>query len=533
MPSFKYVPMFPTGKDTARYRRLDGEFVAVRRESGRTVLRVSPRALSMLAETAFHDAAFYFRARHLEQLAAVAADRRASDNDRFVAYSLLQNAVIAGDGILPVCQDTGTATVVAARGYNVVTAGNDAAWLSRGVRAAYTRYNLRASQLAPLGMLEECNTGDNLPAQIDIQAVPGSEYRFLFIAKGGGSSNKTMLFQESKALLASEDRLLAFLEEKIRTIGVAACPPYHLAVVIGGTSPETTLKTVKLASAGGLDTLTTRPTGRPQAYRDIPWEKKILAVTRKLGLGAQFGGRHFALDVRVIRMPRHAGSLPVGIGVSCNAHRNISGTINRHGVFLEQLETRPDRFLLGLPVPDTTVGVPVNLDQPMDRIASELARYAVGTRLSLSGTLIVARDVAHARLHQRLRKGKPLPEYFLKHAIYYAGPARTPKGLPSGSFGPTTAQRMDSYVADFMKHGASRIMLAKGNRSPAVAEACRQHNGFYLGTIGGAAALVASRHIVSSEMVDFPDLGMEAVRQLCVRNLPAFLLGDNRGRTLY
>jgi len=533
MPNPIYVPMFPLGTTATRYRRLQGDFVAARREGGRTVLRVSPRALIVLAETAFHDAAFYFRATHLEQLAAVAADRNASANDRFVAHSLLLNAAIAAEGILPVCQDTGTATVMAERGYNVVTTGNDAAWLSRGIRAAYTRNALRASQLAPLGMFEERNTGDNLPAQIDIQAVPGNEYRFLFVAKGGGSSNKTMLYQESKALLTDEGRLLSFLEENIRAIGVAACPPYHLAVVIGGLSPEMTLKTVKLATAGALDTLASRPSGAAQAYRDLAWEEKLLAVTRQLGLGAQFGGRHFAFDVRVIRMPRHAGSLPIGIGVSCNAHRNILGKITRQGVFIEQLERNPDRFLLGLKPEETGAAVAIHLDQPMEQILAVLARCSVGTRLSLTGTLIVARDVAHARLHRRLQEGRPLPDYFCKHPVYYAGPSPTPPGLPSGSFGPTTAQRMDSYVEEFMKHGGSRIMLAKGNRSPAVAQACRRYNGFYLGTIGGAAALVAREHIESSEIVDFADLGMEAVRKLRVRDLPAFLIGDNQGRTLY
>lgn len=533
MSRFAYVPMFPAANASIAYRPLEGDFVRARRQGGRTVLHISRRTLAALAEAAFHDALFYFRPRHLEQLAAIVTDPQASENERFVAYSLLENAVIAAEGVLPACQDTGTATIIAERGYNVLTDGDDAAWLSRGVRAAYTRYNFRASQVAPLGMLEDVNTGDNLPAQIEIQAVPGTEYRFLFIAKGGGSANKTMFFQQTKALLADEERLLAFLEEKIRSIGVAGCPPYHLAIVIGGLSPEMTLKTLKLASADALDTLTTRPTGRPHAYRDLDWENKVLELTRGLGLGAQFGGRHFALDVRVVRMPHHAASLPIAIGVSCNAHRNLWGKITARGVFLEQLERNPKRFLEKLPAPKLAAAVPINLDQPIDQIAAELARLPLGTRLSLTGTLIVARDAAHARLYQLLRQGKPLPEYFRQHPIYYAGPARTPKGMPSGSFGPTTAQRMDGYVAEFMKHGASRIMLGKGNRSPAVAEACRRYNGFYLGTIGGAAALVAQRHIESSELLDFPDLGMEAVRKLRVRNLSAFLIGDNQGRTLY
>ncbi|MCX7887796.1 MAG: FumA C-terminus/TtdB family hydratase beta subunit [Verrucomicrobiae bacterium] len=533
MPRFTYMPLFPASKERIPFRQLEGNFVSVRRERARTVLHVSPRALAALAEAAFHDVMFYFRRRHLEQLAAIVTDPQASDNDRFVARSLLENAVIAAEGILPACQDTGTATIIAERGYNVSTRGDDAAWLSRGVRAAYTRYNFRPSQVAPLNMLEDVNTGNNLPAQIEIQAVPGNVYRFLFIAKGGGSANKTMFFQETRAILADEQRLLEFLEEKIRTIGVAGCPPYHLAIVIGGTSPEMTLKTLKLATADALDTLTTRPSGRPHAYRDLDWEEKILTLSRKLGLGAQFGGRHFALDVRVIRMPHHAASLPIAIGVSCNAHRNILGKITPNGVFLEKLETNPQRLLDNLPALKLPGAVPINLDQPIDQIAAELARLPLGTRLSLSGTLVVARDAAHARLYRLLREGKPLPDYFLKHPVYYAGPARTPKGMASGSFGPTTAQRMDPYVAEFMKHGASRIMLGKGNRSPAVAEACRRYNGFYLGAIGGSAALVASRHIESSEVLDFHELGMEAVRKIRVRNLPAFLVGDNQGRTLY
>ena len=525
--------MFPLGKDPTRYRKLPGRFVRVCREGKRSVIHVAPAALTRLAETAFHDAAFFFRTRHLEQLAAILADRTASDNDCFVARALLRNAVVAAEGVLPSCQDTGTATVIAHKGENVFTGADDVRSLSRGIAAAYTRNNLRYSQLAPHSMLDEKDTGDNLPAQIEIEARPGSAYEFLFVAKGGGSANKTSLYQESKALLGSERQLLAFLEEKIRTIGVAACPPYHLAIVIGGTSPEMTLKTVKLASTGYLDELVTRPSGAPHAYRDLAWERKILELTRRLGLGAQFGGRYFALDVRVIRMPRHAGSLPIGIGVSCNAHRNLRGKITRHGVFLEKLETNPARFLNAARAAEAASGVPIDLDRPMPRLVSELARHPVGTRLSLSGTLIVARDMAHIRLKRILDQGRKLPGYFRDHPIYYAGPAKTPRGLPTGSFGPTTAQRMDGYVAAFMQHGASRVMLAKGNRRPAVAGACRKYNGFYLGTIGGAAALVAREHIVASEVLDFPELGMEAIRRIRVKDLPAFIIGDDRGNTLY
>ena len=529
-----HPPLFPLAPDATRYRKLSNCVVQVRKEGNRSVLRVPPATLTRLAETAFHDAAFYFRASHLAQLAAMLTDRAASDNDCFVARALLRNAVIAAEGVLPSCQDTGTATIFAHKGENVVTGTDDARALSRGVAASYTRLNLRASHLAPLGMLDEQNTGNNLPAQIEIEAVPGRAYEFLFVAKGGGSANKTSLFQESKALLGSEKQLLAFLEEKIRAIGVAACPPYHLVIVIGGTSPELTLKTVKLAAAGYLDTLVTRPTGAPHAYRDLAWEKKIRDATRRLGLGAQFGGTCFALDVRVIRLPRHSASLPIGIGVSCNAHRNLRAKITRRGVFLEKLETNPARFL---PKADAGAadegGVAIDLDQPMSRIVAQLAKYPVGTRLSLSGTLVVARDLAHIRMKKLLDQGKKLPAYFRDHPIYYAGPAKTPRGFPSGSFGPTTAQRMDDYVAEFMRHGASRVMLAKGNRRPVVAAACRKYNGFYLGTIGGAAALVARENITSSEVLAFPELGMETVRCIRVKNLPAFLLGDNRGRTLY
>jgi len=532
MPRFSQDPLFPMKRETVKYRKIrDG--VRTMKSGGRTFLRVEPAALTLLAEEAFTDVAFFFRTRHLENLAAILGDPAASENDRFVAGALLRNAAISAEGELPTCQDTGTATVVAYKGEAVLTGADDTRYLARGVFKAYARNNLRYSQVAPLGMLDEENTGTNLPPQVDIYSRPGSEYRFLFVAKGGGSSNKTSLYQENKSLLQSEQSLAGFLGEKIKAIGVAACPPYRLAVVIGGTSPEMTLKTVKLASAGYLDDLTTVPTGKGSAYRDLDWEARVLELARANGLGAQFTGKYFALETRVIRAPRHAGSLPVGIGVSCNADRNIKGKITRAGVFLEKLDRNPGRFLARLEKLDFGPGIPIDLDRPIEAIIADLSQYSVGTRLVLNGTLIVARDIAHARLKKMLDEGRPLPAYFRAHPVYYAGPAKTPRGLPSGSFGPTTAQRMDGYIADFMKAGASRVTLAKGNRAEAVIEACRLSNGFYLGTIGGAAALMAKEHILESEVVDFADLGMEAVRRIRVRDLPAFIIYDNKGNSLY
>ncbi len=533
MPRFEYAPLFPMKKDTTKYRRIDGRGVRTWTAGGRTFLRVDPAALTRLAEAAFTDAAFFFRTRHLENLASILRDPEASANDRFVARALLENAAIAAEGELPTCQDTGTANVVAHKGEAVLTGADDARALARGAFNAYAGRNLRYSQVAPTAMLDEENTGTNLPPQIDIAAEPGSEYRFLFVAKGGGSSNKTGLYQENKSLLTSEKRLADFLDEKIRAIGVAACPPYRLAVVIGGTSPEMTLKTVKLASTGYLDGLAASPAKKGQAYRDLEWEERVLALARANGLGAQFTGKYFALEARVIRMPRHAGSLPVGIGVSCNADRNIKGKITRDGVFLEQLDKNPGRFLEALGDAGIEPGIRIDLDRPIDDVIADLARHPVGTRLALDGTLVVARDIAHARLRKMFDEGRPLPAYFREHPVYYAGPAKTPKGLASGSFGPTTAQRMDGYITDFMKAGASRVTLAKGNRGPAVIEACRAANGFYLGTIGGAAALMAKKHIVESEVLDFADLGMEAVRRIRVKDMPAFIIYDNKGHNLY
>jgi fumarate hydratase class I len=530
---FEYTPLFKQERDQTRYVKLTSNYVQEIKFRGRKFLEVQAEALRLLARQAFFLVNFYFRTSHLENLASILDDPEASDNDRFVAAALLRNAVISAEGLLPLCQDTGTANIIGYKGERVLTGVDDARYLSRGVFEAYTTFNLRASQNAPLSILEEKNTGNNLPAQIEIFSTPGSEYRFYFVAKGGGSSNKTALYQENKSLLRDETTLLDFLREKIRAIGVAACPPYRLAVVIGGLSPEMTTKTVKLASAGFLDNLVTRPTGRPHGYRDREWEKKVLQIARETGLGAQFGGVALAVEARVIRLPRHGGSLPVGIGLSCNADRNLIAKINRHGIFVEAMDRNPARFLKKIDRLKLEEAPAINLDEPVDSLAEELSRYPVGTRLRLSGTLIVARDMAHLRLKKMLDSGQPLPEYFKKHPVYYAGPAKAPRSWPTGSFGPTTAQRMDSYVEEFMKSGASRVMLAKGNRSDRVIEACRRYNGFYLGTIGGAAALVAREYIISSEVIDFEDLGMEAVRKIVVQNLPAFIIYDNRGHKLY
>jgi fumarate hydratase class I len=518
--------------DRTLYRKLDAGGVRRRTCAGRTVLAVAPETLTLLAREAFTDLAFFLRPGTLENFARILDDPRASDNDRFVAESLLRNAAVAAEGVLPLCQDTGTANIVGRKGHLVMTDGGDEAALARGVRAAYAGRNLRYSQMAPLSVFEEVNTGTNLPAQIDLAAVDGDEYRFLFVAKGGGSSNKTALFQETKASL-NEKSLRAFLCEKIAALGVAACPPYRIAVVVGGTSPEATLKTVKLASTGYLDDLPRRGNRRGNAFRDGDWENIILDLARETGLGAQFGGSFLAHEARFIRLPRHGGSCPVGIGVSCNADRNMKGKITAEAVFLEALERNPARFLARVAAAPVRAAVPVDLDRPMDEIRTRFRSFPVGTLLALSGTLIVARDIAHARLKKRLEETGKVPDYFKRHPIYYAGPAKKPRGYASGSFGPTTGQRMDVYLADFMKAGASLVTLAKGNRSAAVTEACRTYGGFYLGTIGGAAALVAKEHILREEIVEFPDLGMEAVRRIVVRNLPAFLVCDDKGNNLY
>lgn len=521
------------GNAPVRWRRLTDRHVRRVSCAGRPMLRVEPEALAILAREAFTDLAFHLRPAFLRNIRRILDDSSASDNDRFVAEAILRNAVIAAEGEFPLCQDTGSAQVVAAKGHRVLTDGRDAAVLERAIRSVYRERNLRQSIMAPLSMFEEANTDTNLPAQIDIGAAAGGAYDFFFVAKGGGSSNKTVLIQASKALL-EETALAALLEEKVRELGAAACPPYRIAVVVGGLSPEQTLKTVKLASAGFLDDLPMSArsiSGAP--FRDAEWEQRVMGIARASGLGAQFGGTALAHEARVVRLPRHAGSCPIGIGVSCNADRGVRGRIAAAGVFLEVLERDPARFLEGLPAAAPGAAVRVDLDRPIEEIAAHLAALPVGTRLALSGPLIVARDIAHARLWKMLCETGTVPEYFLRHPVYYAGPARTPRGRASGSFGPTTAQRMDVYLADFLKAGASRIMLGKGGRSAGAIEACRRHGGFFLGTIGGAAALIGREHVVASEIVDFAGLGMEAVRRIAVKDLPAFLICDDKGGNLY
>ncbi|WP_366654884.1 FumA C-terminus/TtdB family hydratase beta subunit [Fodinicurvata sp. EGI_FJ10296] len=529
-----YSPIFQPGPDDTVYRRLsleEGETVELRQLGDRRFLEVSPAVLTRLAREAFTDISHLYRPAHLKSLAAILEDPEASDNDRTVAREMFRNAVIAAAGKLPMCQDTGTAIVTGTKGECVLTGGTDAAALSAGIAEVFRTRNLRFSQLAPLSMDEERNTGTNLPAQIDIAAGAGDRYKLLFIAKGGGSANKTFLFQQNKGVLR-EDRLLAFLEEKIRALGTAACPPYHLSIVIGGLSAEQTLKTVKLASCKELDALpeTGSPEGR--AFRDKGLEEKILHITRDFGIGAQFGGKYFCHDVRVVRLPRHNGSLPIGLGVSCSADRQAKAYIDEDGVFLEALERSPERLLPDIAAQESTA-VPVDLNQPMDVIRATLTRHPVGTRLSLTGPMIVARDLVHAYLEERLSKGEPLPDYMKNHPIYYAGPAKTPEGMASGSFGPTTAARMDSYVPAFQAVGASLVMLAKGNRDPAVTASCREHGGFYLGTIGGVAARLAQDCITSVEALDFEEFGMEAVWKIEVENFDAFIVVDDKGNSFF
>jgi fumarate hydratase class I len=531
MSEFQFQEMFELGEDATAYRKLSGEHVSVVDFEGQSVVKVDPQALSLLAAQAFRDVSHLYRTTHLEQVARILEDSEASDNDRFVALELLKNAVVASDMVLPSCQDTGTATVVAKKGEQVFTGGNDAEALSRGIFKTYTETNLRYSQMAPLTMYEEKNTGSNLPAQLDIYATGGDEYRFLFVAKGGGSANKSLLFQETRALLNPES-LLNFFAEKIRSLGTAACPPYHLAIVIGGTSAESVLKTVKLASTHYLDGLPTTGNDQGRAFRDTDLEEKIHKLTRETGIGAQFGGKYFCHDVRVIRMPRHGASCPVGIGVSCSADRQIKGKITREGIFLEQLDTDPARFLPA-PSADERVVVQVDLNRPMAEIREQLSEYPVTTQLALTGTIIVARDIAHAKLKERLDAGEGLPQYAKDHIIYYAGPAKTPKGYASGSFGPTTAGRMDSYVDLFMENGGSYITLAKGNRSKQVTDACQKHGGFYLGSVGGPAAILAKDCIRKVEVVEYEELGMEAVWRIEVENFPAFIIVDDKGNDFF
>ncbi len=534
MSEYVHHTMFPLGADdTTPYRKLTGDYVSVQEIDGRKMLKVDPRALTLLTTEAFRAISHLLRPGHLQQLANILKDPEASNNDRFVALDLLKNANIAAGGVLPMCQDTGTAIIMGKKGASVWTGGDDEAAIAEGVQKTFTETNLRYSQVAPLDLFTEKNTGNNLPAQIDLYAEQGEAYKFLFMAKGGGSANKTFLYQETKALLNPE-ALKKFLDAKIRTLGTAACPPYHLAIVIGGTSAEATLKTVKLASARYLDNLPTEGNAYGQAFRDLEWEAKVHEMTRVMGIGAQFGGKYFCHDVRVIRLPRHGASCPVGIGVSCSADRQALGKITSEGIFLEQLEENPARFLPE--ITDDTLGgdvVEVDLNRPMKEILAELSQYPVKTRLSLNGPIVVARDIAHAKLKERLDAGEDLPQYFKDHGVYYAGPAKTPAGMASGSFGPTTAGRMDSYVEQFQAAGGSMIMLAKGNRSKAVTNACKNHGGFYLGSIGGPAARLAQDCIRKVEVVEYEELGMEAIWKIQVENFPAFIVVDDKGNDFF
>ncbi|KAH3690260.1 fumarate hydratase class I, aerobic-like isoform X2 [Dreissena polymorpha] len=531
---FKYQDILELEKKPEiKWRKLTGDFVSSFEVKGRKCIHVQPEALTLIAEQAMIDIAHLLRPAHLQQLSNILKDPEASSNDKFVALELLKNASIAAHMILPGCQDTGTAICVGKKGQYVWTDGNDAEAISRGVYNTYTQKNLRYSQVAPMDMYKEVNTRTNLPAQIEIYATQGGQYDFLFIAKGGGSANKTYLYQQTKALLNPE-KLMKFVDEKIKTLGTAACPPYHLALVIGGTSAEFTLKTVKLASTKYLDTLHTTGNEHGRAFRDLALESQILKLTQKMGIGAQFGGKYFCHDVRVIRLPRHGASCPVGLGVSCSADRQINGKITAEGVFLEQLETNPDKYLPEIEAKDLGGEVvKVDLNQPMSQVLKLLNSYPIKTRLSLTGTLIVARDIAHAKLQERLDKGEAMPEFMKKHPVYYAGPAKTPEGYASGSFGPTTAGRMDSYVETFQAAGGSMIMLAKGNRSKQVTNACKKHGGFYLGSIGGPAAILAQNCITKVEVLEYPELGMEAIWKVEVKDFPAFIVVDNKGNDFF
>ena len=532
-PSFHYSDLFQLGPDTTTYRKLTSDYVKVEQFRGRDILVVEPEGLKLLAEQAFADINHLLRPAHLQQLANILADPEATSNDKFVAYDLLKNANIAAGGVLPMCQDTGTAIVVAKKGRNVWTDGGDEAAIGEGIRDAYFKKNLRYSQVSPVSMFVERNTRTNLPAQIDIMDEGDDYYKFLFMAKGGGSANKTFLYQATPSVL-TEDRLIAFLKEKILTLGTAACPPYHLAIVIGGLSAEQTLKTVKLTSAHYLDALPTTGSEDGRAFRDLEMEAKIHKLTQQLGVGAQFGGKYFCHDVRVVRLPRHGASLPIGLGVSCSADRQALAKITRDGIYLEQLEEHPARFLPE--VEDASLGgdvVQINLNRPMADILADLSRYPIKTRLSLTGTIIVARDMAHAKIRERLESGGGMPEYFKNHPVYYAGPAKTPEGFASGSFGPTTAGRMDSFVDQFQSFGGSMVMLAKGNRSAAVTQACKTHGGFYLGSIGGPAARLAQDCIRKVEVLEYPELGMEAIWKIEVEDFPAFIVVDDKGNDFF
>jgi fumarate hydratase, class I len=536
-PGFAYSPMFPLSEDGTTWRKLDIKGVSTFEVDGKTVLRVTADALSELAFAAFQDVSHLLRPAHLAQLAKILEDTEASENDRYVAREFLKNANIAAAGVLPMCQDTGTALVFGKKGQRVWVEGDEEEAISWGVHRTFTERNLRYSQMAPLTMFEEQNTGNNLPVQFDILAAPGDhhaeEFSLMFIAKGGGSANKTFLYQETRAVLTPE-KLLAFIEAKTKTLGTSACPPYHLSIVVGGTSAEQTLKTVKLGSTKYLDNLPTEGSRTGHAFRDIEMEQRVLEMTQKIGIGAQFGGKYFCHDVRVIRLPRHGASLPIGIGVSCSADRQIKAKITKDGIFLEQLETDPAKYL-----PEVTAEhlgsevVAIDLTRPMVEIRAELSKHPVKTRVALTGTIVVARDIAHAKLKERLDRGEGLPDYIKNHPVYYAGPAKTPEGMVTGSFGPTTAGRMDSYVEEFQAAGGSLVMLAKGNRSKAVRDACKAHGGFYLGSIGGPAAVLAEQNITKVEVLEYPELGMEAVWKIEVKDFPAFIVVDDKGNDFF
>jgi fumarate hydratase class I len=533
MAELVYQDPYPLAKDGTKYRLVTKDHVSVGSFDGEEILKIEPDALRLLAREAMRDASFLLRTSHLEQVASIVSDPEASPNDRGVALAMLKNAEVSAKGVLPLCQDTGTATVFAKKGQRVWTGAKDEAYLTQGIYETYNEEYLRYSQTVPLDMYQEKNSGNNLPAQIDIHATDGMEYNFLFLAKGGGSANKTALFQETKALL-NPDTLVKFLVGKMKTLGTAACPPYHLAFVIGGTSADATLKAVKLATTHYLDDLPTSGDDSGRAFRDIDLEKKLLEEAYKTGIGAQFGGKYFAVDVRVIRLPRHGASCPVGMGVSCSAHRNVKAKINRDGLWIEELEREPGRF-----IPERYRGkhdhgvVKIDLNKPMKEILAELTKHPPKTQLSLNGPMVVARDIAHAKLKERLDNGEDLPQYVKDHPVYYAGPAKQPEGMPSGSFGPTTAGRMDSYVDLFQSHGGSMVMIAKGNRSKQVTDACRKHGGFYLGSIGGPAAILAQDNIKKVELIEYPELGMEAIYKIEVEDFPAFILVDDKGNDFF
>ena len=532
MADFIYQEPFPIETDRTEYRLLTKDYVKVVECDGRKILKVDPKGLELLAKEAYSDVSFYLRASHLQKLATILKDPEATDNDKFVAYTMLMNQCVAAEGELPTCQDTGTAICIGHKGEDVYTGANDAECISRGVYETYKERNLRYSQVVPFTMTEEKNSATNLPAQIEIYGGhPGMEYEFLFITKGGGSANKTFLYQQTKALL-NEESLTAFIKKHILDLGTSACPPYHLAICIGGTSAEMCLSTVKKASAGYLDELPTSGNEGGRCFRDLEWEAKVEKICQEIGLGAQFGGKYYVHDVRVIRAPRHAASCPVAIGVSCSADRNIKAKITPEGIFIEQLEKNPARFLPA-EAPAMSPAVDIDLDEGMDKVREILSKYPIKTRLNLKGTLVVARDIAHTRIKQMLDEGKPMPDYFKNHPVYYAGPAKTPAGMASGSFGPTTAGRMDSYVDLFQKAGGSMVMVAKGNRSQQVTDACKNNGGFYLGSIGGPAAILAKNSIKKVEVVDFEELGMEAVRKIYVENFPAFIIVDDKGNDFF